>query len=94
MADFIVDDDSDICWGTEENDEEDDSVFYVNVDRSRDVGHTSATRSRRTFAIDSDSEDENLNIRPAFKTPVAPPSMSTFCISDGFSGEGLQQSVF
>ena len=54
MADFIVDDDSDIIdCGDEEDDEEDDSLFYVNVDRSRDVGETSATRSRRTFASDS-----------------------------------------
>ena len=72
MEDFIVDDDSDISdYG---DDELDDSLFYVNVDRSRDVGETSATRSRRTFAIDSDSEDENLYTRPVFKTPVALPS--------------------
>ena len=78
MAGFIVDDDADICWGTEEDDEEEDSVFYVNVDKSRDVTQTSATRSRRTFAIDSDSEGENLNTRPALKTPVAPPSTRIF----------------
>ena len=75
MADFIVDDDSDIIdCGDEEDDEEDDSLFYVNVDRSRDVGETSATRSRRTFASDSDSEDENLNTRPTFNSPGALPS--------------------
>ena len=84
MADFIVDDsDMSECEVEEDDDEHDGSVFYIRTDRS--LGSPAMAIPRRNHApinFDSDSEEEGVETRPVFKTPVAPPGQFTNALSN------------
>ena len=74
MEDFIVEDSEMVDCGVGNEREEEESLFYVNVDRSLSVGETSGRRKKLEFDSNSDSEDEHVNVRPVFKTPITLPS--------------------